>query len=276
MDLIVFDLDGTLLNASSEISPYTQETLSRLADQGILYTVATGRTLHASREILQSHAFRLPQAYKNGVVIWNPEHEHYSHQNYLTLTEIEHILAAIISQGITPFMFTVEPGNVHAIYHPPLLTEVEHRLAADFRSRSGVSVLPAAQMPGEAEITNISALGVPNAIEVIEALIADEAALVAYAGTAMEGAALKWIDIHHIDASKGNAVDVLKKELGASRVLCFGDSDNDLSMFAVADEAYAPSNAKEDVKAAATAVLGHHDEDSVARFLRKRFDLGDT
>ena len=276
MDLIVFDLDGTLLNASSEISPYTQETLSRLADKGILYTVATGRTLHASREILQSHAFQLPQAYKNGVVIWNPVHEHYSHQNYLTLSEIEHILAAIISQGITPFMFTVEPGNVHAIYHPPLLNEVEHRLAADFRSRSGVSVLPAAEMPGEAEITNISALGVPHAIEVVEALIGDEPALVAYAGTAMEGAELKWIDIHHIDASKGNAVEVLKKELGASRVLCFGDSDNDLSMFAVADEAYAPSNAKEEVKAAATTVLGHHDEDSVARFLRKRFDLGEN
>lgn len=276
MDLIVFDLDGTLLNASSEISPYTQETLSRLADKGILYTVATGRTLHASREILESHAFRHPQAYKNGVVIWNPEHKHYSHQNYLTLSEIDHVLAAIISQGVTPFMFTVEPGNVHAIYHPPLLTEVEHRLAADFRSRSGVSVLPAAEMPGDAEITNISALGVPHAIEVIEALIADERALVAYAGTAMEGAELKWIDIHHIDASKGNAVEVLKKELGATRVLCFGDSDNDLSMFAVADEAYAPSNAKEEVKAAATAVLGHHDEDSVARFLRKRFDLGEN
>lgn len=276
MDLIVFDLDGTLLNASSEISPYTQETLSRLADKGILYTVATGRTLHASREILESHAFQHPQAYKNGVVIWNPEHKHYSHQNYLTLSEIEHVLAAIISQGVTPFMFTVEPGNVHAIYHPPLLTEVEHRLAADFRSRSGVSVLPAAEMPGDAEITNISALGVPHAIEVIEALIADEPALVAYAGTAMEGAELKWIDIHHIDASKGNAVEVLKKELGATRVLCFGDSDNDLSMFAIADEAYAPSNAKEEVKAAATTVLGHHDEDSVARFLRKRFDLGDT
>ena len=248
MDLIVFDLDGTLLDASSEISPYTQETLARLADKGILYTVATGRTLHASLEVLQSHPFKLPQAFKNGVVIWNPEHEHYSHHNYLSLSEIQHVLTAIISQGITPFMFTVEPGNVHAIYHPPLLTEVEHRLAADFRSRTGVGVYPAADMPGDAEITNISALGVPHAVEVIEALIVNEPALVAYAGTALEGAKLKWIDIHHIEASKGNAVDVLKAELGATRVLCFGDSDNDLSMFAVADEAYAPSNAKDEVK----------------------------
>ena len=59
----------------------------------------------------------------------------------------------------------------------------------------------------------------------------------------------------------------------ANPVLCFGDSDNDLSMFAVADESYAPSNAREEVRAAATAVIGHHDEDGISEFLRQRFKL---
>ncbi len=44
-------------------------------------------------------------------------------------------------------------------------------------------------------------------------------------------------------------------------------------MFARADECYAPDNAKDPVKAAATAVIGHHDEDGIARFLRQRFGL---
>ncbi|MCR9262353.1 MAG: Cof-type HAD-IIB family hydrolase [Pseudomonadaceae bacterium] len=275
MDLIVFDLDGTLLNASAQISPYTRKTLSLLAEKGILFTVATGRTLHSSRDVLADHPFTLPQAYKNGVVIWNPEQALYSHHNYLTLSEIEHVLEAVISQGLTPFMFTVSPGNIHGVYHPPLQTDVEHQLAADFRERDRVGVYPAAEMPFDAKITNISALGNPLAVDAIEAMIADEPGLLAFAGIAIEGAQFKWIDIHHIDASKGNAVNVLKQELGISRVLCFGDSDNDLSMFAVADEAYAPSNAKEVVKQAATAVLGHHDEDSVARFLRQRFGLAE-
>lgn len=273
MDLIVFDLDGTLLNAASKISAYTQETLERLSARGIAYTVATGRTLHASREVLQSHEFSLPQAYKNGVVIWNPSEQDYSHHNFLTLSEIQHVLEAVLRQQITPFMFTLEPGNVHAIYHAPLQTEAEEHLVADFRSRSGLGVFPAADMPADAEITNVSALGEPRGIDAVQAMIADEPGLVAYAGTALEGSKLKWIDIHHIDASKGNAVDVLRNELGASRVLCFGDSDNDLSMFATADESYAPSNAKPEVLAAATAVIGHHDEDGIARFLRERFGL---
>jgi hydroxymethylpyrimidine pyrophosphatase-like HAD family hydrolase len=61
--------------------------------------------------------------------------------------------------------------------------------------------------------------------------------------------------------------------LGIERVVCFGDNDNDLSMFEVADESYAPENANEAIKSAATAVIGHHDEEGIARFLRKRFEL---
>lgn len=275
MDLIVFDLDGTLLNAASEISAYTRQTLALLSARDIAYTVATGRALHASREIVEGRGFRLPQAYKNGVLIWNPAREDYSHHNFLTLAEIQHVLDAVFRLQITPFMFTLEPGNVHAVYHPPVQTEVEERLVADFGSRAGVGVYPASRMPADAEITNVSALAVPDAIDAVELMIRDEPDLVAYAGTAVEGAELNWIDIHHIDASKGNAVEVLRQELGASRVLCFGDSSNDLSMFATAEESYAPSSAKAEVREAATAVIGHHDEDGVARFLRERFELAD-
>ncbi|MEM9388596.1 MAG: HAD family hydrolase [Pseudomonadota bacterium] len=273
MELLVFDLDGTLLDASSTISAYTRETLSLLAARGIHYTVATGRTLHASRDLIVGHGFSLPQAYKNGVLIWDPQACDYTHQTSLTLSELEHVVGAVMSQGITPFLFTLEPGNRHVVYHAPLHNEVERRLAADYAQLSGVEVRGVAELPADAEITNISALGAPAAIDAVQALIADEPELVAYAGVAAEGPSLRWIDLHHVEASKGAAVQVLREQLNATRVLCFGDSDNDLSMFAVADEAYAPSNAKALVQDAATAVIGHHDDHGIARFLRERFDL---
>ncbi len=273
MELVVFDLDGTLLNADSVISEYTKETLHLLAERGILYTVATGRALHGARDILKDHPFTLPQAFKNGVMIWSPAAAGYSHHTHLTIDEIRHVLDAMHSQALTPFLFTLEPGDQHAIYHPELRTSYEEELAESYRSRSDVAVRPAGSLPAEAEISNISALGTRFAVEGVERLIQDEAELVAYAGPAIEGDDLWWIDIHHIEASKGNAVTLLRKELGVSRVVCFGDSDNDLSMFAIADEAYAPANARADVKEAATAVIGHHDEDGIARFLRERFEL---
>jgi hydroxymethylpyrimidine pyrophosphatase-like HAD family hydrolase len=65
----------------------------------------------------------------------------------------------------------------------------------------------------------------------------------------------------------------LKHELGASNIICFGDSDNDLSMFELADECYAPANAKPAIKAAASKVIGDNHEDGIAHFLRERFSL---
>jgi len=82
-------------------------------------------------------------------------------------------------------------------------------------------------LPAGAEITNISAIGSPKAGGTIEAMIQDEPHLVAYVGTSWEDDSWLWIDIHHSNASKGEAVNVLRQQLGLTRVVCFGDSDND-------------------------------------------------
>ena len=69
MDLIFFDLDGTLLNDASEISLFTKETLVLLSEKNIAYTIATGRTMLSAQRILDGHEFELPQIYNNGVTI---------------------------------------------------------------------------------------------------------------------------------------------------------------------------------------------------------------
>ena len=273
MELIVFDLDGTLLNRHSTLSPGTRETLAKLAARGIAYTVATGRTLHAARALLAGSDFSLPHVYKNGVMIWRPDTGDYSHSRMLTLAEIRRVMETFSAQGVTPFVFTVEPGGRHGVYHSPLRNRGEREVAAHFGALEGLQLLPLAELPGRAEITNISAIGPRRAIEQVQRQVADEPHLTAYSGMALEGRQLFWIDIHHSQASKGDAITAIKRDLGVDKVICFGDSDNDLSMFALADESYAPSNAKEQVKAAATAVIGHHDEDGIARFLQQRFQL---
>lgn len=273
MELIVFDLDGTLLDRSSQISEFTRDTLALLRKRGIAYTVATGRTLHGARDLLDGHGFSLPQIFKNGVVIWNPDQQGYSHRFLLTQSEIQHVLEGFIREGIAPFLFTLEPGDKHAIYHPPILNAAESRLAQMLGKDGPLPLAPLSTLPAAADITNVSAIGPEPGIRRVVDSIADEPGLVAYMGSAIEDSNLCWVDIHHRGGSKGDAVSTLKSELGLERVVCFGDSDNDLSMFQLADEAYAPDNAKADVKSAATAIIGHHDADGIAHFLRERFDL---
>jgi hydroxymethylpyrimidine pyrophosphatase-like HAD family hydrolase len=61
------------------------------------------------------------------------------------------------------------------------------------------------------------------------------------------------------------------KQFGADRLVVFGDNNNDLPMFRIADESYAVSNAIPAVLAAATGVIGSHDNDVVARWITDDF-----
>ena len=273
MELVVFDLDGTLLNRRSVISDYTSETLRLLTDRDIAYTVATGRTLHGARAVLDGHSFLLPQAYKNGVLIWHPDSERLTSGATLTRDELENVVGACQSQGVTPFVFTLERDQASVVYHPELLNDVERKLIRTIGVEMPVTVRSLDDLAANATITHVNAIADAAAIEAVLEKVKDETHLVAYSGVALEGEQWRWLDIHHSDASKGGAIETLKRLLGIERVICFGDSDNDLSMFAAADESYAPANANDQIKAAATAVIGHHDEEGIAHFLRERFKL---
>lgn len=273
MELIVFDLDGTLLNRHSTISDYTSETLKLLSKRKIAYTVATGRTLHSAQTVMEGHRFDLPQAYKNGVMIWHPEQRCFSNSTTLTASELKNVVQACLQQGVTPFVFTLDEDHQSTVYHPALQTEADHVLVRGFGIDRNVRIRALDELPSDAAVTHVNSIGMVSAINAVMHRVEEEQHLVGYSGLAMEGAQWHWLDIHHSGASKGVAINTLKELLGFERVICFGDSDNDLSMFETADESYAPANANDVIKSAATAVIGHHDEEGIARFLRERFSL---
>ena len=273
MDLIVFDLDGTLLNRESRISAFTAETLRLLETQEIAYTVATGRSRNGARAVMEGHRLTLPQAHKNGVVIWHPERDSFTSVAMLTPGELDTVVSACIENGLTPFVFTLDQQGRSGVYHTPVTNVVERELLESIGIDEWTTAHDLSELPDDAEVTHINAIGTPEPILSVYDAVESEPHLVAYSGVALEGREWRWLDVHHSDASKGGAILTLKELAGLERVLAFGDSDNDLSMFAAADESFAPANANERIKAQATEVIGHHDEDGVARFLRERFDL---
>jgi hydroxymethylpyrimidine pyrophosphatase-like HAD family hydrolase len=81
-----------------------------------------------------------------------------------------------------------------------------------------------------------------------------------------------------ITASKGDALEAACRhlDLDPSRVVAFGDSDNDLEMFKVAGASVAMGQADADVKAAATSVSTPHDDDGVARAIEALLATGNV
>lgn len=272
MHLIFFDLDGTLLNNASEISPFTKETLLLLSENDIAYTVATGRSMLSAKSIVEGHDFDLPHIYNNGVTIWDPQNQQLTLENLLSSAELLTVIDAAVSVGITPFVHAIDKHH-HYVFHSATRHDVEKDLIVKYFSHSDAKLLPLEALSGNSQVTNISLIGSADIVNEMWKKIAPHKNLTAYSGVALEGSQYRWMDVHHCLANKGAAVTVLKRQLGASNVICFGDSDNDLSMFALADESYAPENAKAEIKKSASAVIGHNHEDGVAHFLRERFSL---
>ena len=205
MTLVVFDLDGTLLNKGSQVSAYTAETLAMMRARNIPYTVATGRTLQAAAAPLKDHYFTLPMILKNGAIIWSPDEERYSHHHLLTREEVWHVMAAFTLNDLTPFVFSLQPGQKHALYHGPLKSRSEHKLADLFEAERHLPLAPLSAMPDEISVINVFSLGGAQAVQRVSDSIADEHHLVAYSGVAIHERemgnaemepALHWVDIH--------------------------------------------------------------------------------
>ncbi|TMP78282.1 haloacid dehalogenase [Pseudoalteromonas phenolica] len=271
--LVVFDLDRTLLNKHSQLSPFTLKTLREMDKRGIHYTIATGRSFLSAEDIIKGHTFSLPQVYTNGVVTWCPTQQRFSFDNCLGLDETLAATEIMASNSAHPFVNALNDQGERIVFHCEYKNQFEKALLEQFRLSAKTRMLPLTKLNHEFQITNISMIGPRD--EVISAHNTIEALnhLIAYSGQAIEHEAYRWIDVHHAKATKGTAIAKLKELLNIESIICFGDGDNDLSMFEIADECYAPENANIENKQAATAVIGHHNEDGVAKFLTERFSL---
>lgn len=69
------------------------------------------------------------------------------------------------------------------------------------------------------------------------------------------------------ECNKGLAIQRIKQLCGCQRVIVFGDSANDISMFQMADESYATQNAIDELKEIATGIIESNQTDGVAKWL---------
>ena len=71
--LYVSDLDGTLLRNDTSLSQYSKDTLNALLDQGLLFTVASARSIASMRHVLADLPLRLPVVEFNGAFVMADE-----------------------------------------------------------------------------------------------------------------------------------------------------------------------------------------------------------
>lgn len=125
VDVVAFDLDGTLLNDNHKVSETDYRLLKHLGKTGILRVAATGRNLYSLNRVL-SPDFPMDYAiFSSGAGIMNWKTKEILHTQHLTDKEIKRIIEILHSFELNYSLHQCIPKNHHLFLHAP------HPLAHD-------------------------------------------------------------------------------------------------------------------------------------------------
>ena len=269
--LYVSDLDGTLLGEDSQLSAVTVATLNHIIGElGGLFTVATARTPATVVPLMQQVHARLPFIVIGGSAMWNPVSMSYEHTRGIDDMTVNAVADVFDRRGAHPFIYRRHGKNLlHTHHYGPLSPQEERFIAErhhlplkqfflddrDFRHSDDEALL-IFSMNKYAVLKSIAddlRTSVPSCSVMVYHDIFDES----------EG----YLEIFSAGTSKAAAIRDLARQLGAGRVVVFGDNRNDIAMMQAADFSVAVDNAFTEVKSVASKIIGPNTADSVARWI---------
>lgn len=256
---IVSDLDGTLLNHHSELSPENESAIREAIDAGLIFCIATGKTHYSGRMVRERLRLTSPGVYIQGLQIWDASGAIL--QN-LTLDR---------SAARDVVAVAKEAGRPALIYSgDKLYTNFPQHQRADFAKY---------HEPPLIVIENL--IEIVDSLEVNKVVLQDEPAHIALTRAALaerlQGrghvtqATIDHCEVLPPGSSKGAGVRHLLGLLGVApaETLALGDAENDLEMIELAGIGVAVSNAHPKLKAISDYIAPSNDENGVAEAIRR-------
>ena len=221
--------------------------------------IATGRPFDVLRVFCAGVTLAAPQITFNGAVIHDPVAGRDLYRQLVPQAYVGPTIDFFVEAGVPVALYTTNglyldrhmPGP--ADWTPPPLPAATY--LDDMRR---VADRPSIKVVGHAATTTIARLR-PRAVAAFGQVLY------------VTQTAAHLLEFLHPDVSKGSALRRVAEGLGVAReeIVVFGDSHNDLAMFAHAGLAVAMGNATAEVKAEAGIVTATNEEDGVARALER-------
>ncbi len=266
--LVVFDLDGTLLNPKQYVSPRNRQALEALRAAGIGFTLASGRTEQHMRLFAEQIDVDLPIIACNGAVIYDHRLRKDVWRQQMSEQLSSVILEYMLENNLDFLCYTAD-----RILHPVYSRKVEvmriynEKAAAEGSEQILTAVLEPEHVRTAARRGMVKILALyndPAEKARLEELAARHSATVI---ASMSGA----VDIMAPDVSKGTGMAHLAEILGIGleNTAAFGDHDNDASMIALAGLGFAMGEATAAAKAVADIIAPNCTDDGVAIAVEK-------
>ncbi|MDY1016171.1 Cof-type HAD-IIB family hydrolase [Pseudomonas coleopterorum] len=259
IQLVLSDMDGTLLMPDHSLSPAVIEAVAQLRAAGVKFTLASSRPPRAMRQQIEALGIDLPTAAFNGGVLINADgSELQSH--WVDREAVDICLALFAEHALDVWVFADDqwlarnrqaeyfPKELHALGYEPLIVEdftpyldrVHKMVATSGNFQLLVDLEQQLQAPLH--------------------------------GKAIAARSQRYyLDITAVLANKGEALATLAERLGIelANTAVLGDGGNDVAMFKRAGFSVAMGQGEQVVREQADAVTASNAEDGVAQAIHE-------
>ncbi|MDJ0634233.1 MAG: HAD family hydrolase [Xenococcaceae cyanobacterium MO_188.B29] len=270
--IYISDLDGTLLRNDASLSSFSKNTLIELIDRGLMFTVATARSVVSIQELLRGVKLNLPVIEFNGAFISDLETGHHEIINHIKPEIVENIYDLILDYDCLPFIASFD-GKADRIYYEKILNQgmlwyLNDRVKQKDKRLKQLKDL---RISFSEQIVCLTVISRFSKLKQLQAIVdkqyANSIETHLYENRYFPG--WYWFTIHDRTCTKANALSILLENYGLqkSETIVFGDHGNDISMFKAANRSIAVGNAIDELKQVATEVINSNQEDSVVQYI---------
>lgn len=260
--LIAVDLDGTLLNSRSEISPATLKILKELASKNIKLVLATGRPTNSLKRFVKLIGNTTADDYSisfNGARILSNKDFSPLDKKDIAYDVVRRAYALSVQEQVSFFAYNQYEELISELDSD--YVEFEHHLTA-----SPLRIEPFVHYKNE----NFIKMTFTESKENIDRI--SNAVNKAFSDYTVVRSHAFFLEILNPQASKGQALKTLLKKLNISpdEVFAFGDNDNDLEMIKSVKYGFVMNNSfSEELRKHAYEIVPSNDEEGVYQTIKK-------
>jgi Cof subfamily protein (haloacid dehalogenase superfamily) len=259
IQLVLADVDGTLVTPDKLVTERTRAAVRKLAKANIMFAITSGRPPRGMSMLVEPLALRTPIAGFNGAMIVKPD---MTPIDSLAIQPdfVAPIVRGLIARGLDAWIYQ---RNDWLLRDP----------AAPYAEREGrtVQFAPIVTADLESHVQDVvKIVGVSENHALVEA--AETEARERF-GDLVSAARSRphYLDITHPDANKGEVVRRISRKLGIPQeaIATVGDMPNDVLMFALSGLSIAMGQSTEGVKRAARRVTTANTEEGFAEAIER-------
>lgn len=264
--LFITDLDGTLLRPDATLSEFSCREINALVREGVHISFATARSRTTALKVTNGITLSLPMVAYNGAFIVDTLTGEILHKNVFSPGKAEEIYLCFREHGLSPVVYRLKEGRELYSYDNLTISRQTREFLDSRRNDPRDDPIEGDEGILSGEVFYFNCIGEREQLLASYELLKDKYEVLFYDDLYSRE---RWLEIMPKGANKAASAVKLKELLGCDRIVAFGDSVNDLSLFEAADESYAVANAGGQVRAAASGVILSNEEDGVVKKIRE-------